>query len=95
MQLSAQIFSRHIEKDANFKQTILQAFDENVNECCENDSGPHNGALGYLETAIKWLQRQENADRIQPMYLRRMCGSRIENTNIFFLIENSKSFFFA
>ena len=38
---------------------------ENKNECFENDLGSsHNEAFECLETAIKWLERQNDADPI-------------------------------
>lgn len=41
------------------------------NECSENDPGPsHSEAFECLETAMKWLERQKDADPIQAMHLR-------------------------
>ncbi|GBN34615.1 hypothetical protein AVEN_86060-1 [Araneus ventricosus] len=42
--------------------------EENENECSENDQGPsQKKAFECLETAMKGLERQENADPIQPV----------------------------
>lgn len=47
--------------------------EENENECSEKKKGSsHNEAFESLETNMKWLEWQKNADSIKLTYLRRI-----------------------